>query len=92
MAPTDPEVKNGKPAPDIYLVAASRFNPPASPENCLVFEDAPNGAIGSIKANMQVVVVKDPNIPKEWYPKETTLILKSLEDFNPGDFGLPPYN
>jgi len=34
----DPELKNGKPAPDIYLLAAQRLG--VNPRECLVFEDA----------------------------------------------------
>ena len=34
----DPDVKNGKPAPDIYLLAAERLK--VHPKDCLVFEDA----------------------------------------------------
>ena len=34
----DPELENGKPAPDIYLLAAQRLG--VNPRECLVFEDA----------------------------------------------------
>jgi beta-phosphoglucomutase-like phosphatase (HAD superfamily) len=37
----DPVVKNGKPAPDIYLEAARRLS--IDPKDCLVFEDALSG-------------------------------------------------
>ena len=39
----DHELINGKPSPDIYLIASKRLN--INPCNCLVFEDALTGFV-----------------------------------------------
>ncbi len=52
------DVKCGKPAPDVYLEAASRLG--VAPEDCLVFEDAPAGMMAAQSAGMQVVAVPAP--------------------------------
>ncbi|XP_050538074.1 pseudouridine-5'-phosphatase-like [Daktulosphaira vitifoliae] len=91
LGSADPEVKEGKPSPDIFLVCATRFKDKPNSENCLVFEDAPNGVTAGIKAGMQVVMVPDKIIPIE-KTTHATQVITSLEDFKPEDFGLPPFN
>ncbi|XP_068619731.1 pseudouridine-5'-phosphatase-like [Battus philenor] len=91
MGTTDPDVTKGKPDPAIFLVCASKFPDKPKPEDCLVFEDAVNGIKAACAAKMQVVVVPDPRIEPELL-KDATLHLKSLEEFQPELFGLPPYD
>jgi pseudouridine-5'-monophosphatase len=84
----NPDVHQGKPAPDIFVAAARCMK--AEPENCLVFEDAPSGMQAALAAGMSVAVVPDPHMAQEAYAR-AHLILKSLTEFEPENWGLPPF-
>lgn len=56
------EVNAGKPAPDIYLKVAAELG--VAPENCLVFEDIPNGMRAGKAAGMTVIGVEDERAKK----------------------------
>ena len=56
------EVCKGKPAPDIYLKVAEDLG--VKPENCLVFEDIPNGMRAGKAAGMTVIGVEDEGAKK----------------------------
>jgi len=84
----DPELKEGKPAPDIFLLAAKRLG--VDPAECLVFEDAPTGTEAALAAGMSVVVVPDPNMDHSNY-KNASQIISSLKDFDPEYWGLPKF-
>jgi len=49
------DVARGKPAPDVYRLAAERLGLP--PAQCLVLEDAPNGVAAAKAAGMKCVAV-----------------------------------
>ncbi|PCI87148.1 MAG: hydrolase [Hyphomicrobiales bacterium] len=49
---TASQVKNGKPAPDLFLLAAKTMG--VNPANCLVIEDSQPGIEAAIKAGMPV--------------------------------------
>jgi HAD superfamily hydrolase (TIGR01509 family) len=49
------EVADGKPAPDVYLLAAERLG--ADPADCVAVEDAPHGIAAARAAGMRVVAV-----------------------------------
>ena len=51
------EVTRGKPAPDIFLLAAKRLHVP--PEECFVFEDSPNGIRAACAARMVPILIPD---------------------------------
>lgn len=54
-------VKNGKPDPDIYFLAAEKIG--VAPENCIAVEDSPNGIKSAHSAGMHPIMVPDLTQP-----------------------------
>ena len=82
----------GKPHPEIFELAASKFDPPpASPANVLVFEDAPVGVEAALAAGMRCVFVPDERTPKGEAHSRACVVLGSLDDFDPTAWGLPAW-
>jgi pseudouridine-5'-monophosphatase len=61
----DRRVARGKPAPDIFLVAAETLG--AAPGDCLVFEDSPAGVDAAHAAEMRVIALPDPQMDRARY-------------------------
>jgi len=53
---TTSEAGKSKPSPDVYLLAAKKIG--VSPEDCIVFEDSPNGLLSAKSAGMFCVVIQ----------------------------------
>jgi HAD superfamily hydrolase (TIGR01509 family) len=51
------QVSNGKPAPDIYLMAAQRLG--ADPKRCITLEDSPNGVRSAVAAGTHAIQIPD---------------------------------
>ncbi|MCD7836830.1 MAG: HAD family phosphatase [Lachnospiraceae bacterium] len=56
-------VKEGKPSPDIYLLACAQLN--VKPEDTFAVEDSPNGILSAFRAGCNVVMVPDQTQPDE---------------------------
>lgn len=82
------EVKQAKPCPDVFLLAASKLGD-LKPENILIFEDAGAGVKAANNAKMPVVVYhkNDDDFRENLkdYDAKPTVIIESYEDF---DFSL----
>jgi len=84
----DPEIRRGKPHPDIFLITAERMKAP--PSQCLVFEDSPAGIDAARAAGMYAIAVPDPHMADSEYPNAHQLI-RNLNDVDLASWGLPPF-
>ena len=84
----DPAIQRGKPAPDMFLLAAELLK--AHPSNCLVIEDSPAGIDAARAAGMFALAVPDPNMDDRVY-QNAHQILRNLNELDLGAWGLPPY-
>jgi HAD superfamily hydrolase (TIGR01509 family) len=82
VAVSSQEVARGKPAPDVYLEAASRLR--VDPARCAAVEDSHNGIRSAKAAGMRVIAV--PNLhfpPDEEALAAADVVLRSLDELTP---------
>jgi HAD superfamily hydrolase (TIGR01509 family) len=72
------EAARGKPAPDLFLLAAQRLGIP--PEECLAFEDSDPGVLAASQAGMRVVIIPDQKPPSPEAAAAAWKILPNLAE------------
>lgn len=73
------EIKNSKPAPDIYLKVYEHYN--LDKDEMIIYEDSNNGILSGYNAGIRVVYIKDIVDVKE---KTLSLCYKQVKDLDEG--------
>jgi pseudouridine-5'-monophosphatase len=81
----DPRLERGKPAPDIFLLAAADLR--VEPNTCVVVEDSPVGIAAARAAGMLSIAVPDPAMDRARF-SDADLVVASLLDLSPEDLGV----
>ena len=83
----DKRIKNGKPAPDIFILAAKDIG--LEPKDCIIFEDSVGGIKAGISSGARIVVgIPDPHLRHkaeelEYDEKVTKVVLlDNIRDFD----------
>ncbi len=77
VSPEDLIKSEGKPDPEIYLIAAEKLG--VEPCECLVLEDAPHGIEAAKAAGMKAIYVPDARFVDTFHEK-ADLILKNMHE------------
>ncbi|MFH1255755.1 MAG: HAD family phosphatase [Candidatus Diapherotrites archaeon] len=75
------EVKQGKPAPDIFLLAAKKLS--LEPKECVVIEDAIQGVNAAKAAGMKCIAVTNSFPAEKLKAAGAELVVKSLKQLSP---------
>ena len=79
---TGMDVTRGKPAPQVFLIAARKLGVP--PESCVVVEDAPDGIRATHAAGMAAVaLVSTGRVKDDFLEVAPDIIVESLRDLTP---------
>lgn len=70
-------VEHGKPAPDIFLLAAEKIG--IDPKECYVFEDAMNGVKAGHAAGCKTIMIPDMTQPNEEIRQLAAAVLPNLK-------------
>ena len=76
------EVSHGKPAPDVYLLAAQRLGVPA--RDCAAIEDSTNGLRAAVAAGMATIAIPNRAFPPpDDVLAQAHVVLPSLRELTP---------
>lgn len=73
---TEEMVTHGKPDPECYLIDAQRLQ--VTPQECAVFEDAPNGVLAGKNAGMKIIAVPSQYVKRDEAFQKADLLLDTL--------------
>jgi beta-phosphoglucomutase-like phosphatase (HAD superfamily) len=75
---TGDQITHGKPAPDIYLLAAARLG--VDPTECMALEDSEAGVLAASAAGMYTVMVPDTKEPSPQVAAHAAHVFTTLHD------------
>ena len=70
----------GKPHPGVFITTSQLLG--VSPDNILVFEDAPSGVLAAKAAKMYCIAIPDPETRNHPFIQIADRVMDSLEDFH----------
>lgn len=75
---TEEMVIKGKPDPECYLLAATELS--VKPDECVVFEDAPNGVLAGKNAGMKVIAVPSYYVKGDLAFQKADIVFESVKE------------